>query len=236
MRLWRSPRQTVRLPTGQKTKRAPPNRPLRLTPYAFAKLVYLRDLGPTEVGAFGICQRSDLLLVEDIVLVRQRCTEVTVSFDDAAVADFFDSQFDQGRHPEECGRIWIHTHPGSCPLPSSIDEATFERCFGQSDWAIMFILASGGRAYARLRFAAGPGGSVALPVEIDFGKAFAASDMADWKQEYGQRVLSEPRDCPKSEPTLLVPAPGSDSPHVREGGDYYSSLWPPERWFDERFL
>jgi predicted PurR-regulated permease PerM len=33
-----------------------------------------------------------------------------VAFDDAAVADFFDEQVDQGVVPERCGRIWIHTH------------------------------------------------------------------------------------------------------------------------------
>ena len=27
---------------------------LRFTPYAWGKLIYVRDLGPTEVGGFGI--------------------------------------------------------------------------------------------------------------------------------------------------------------------------------------
>ena len=66
--------------------------PLRFSPYAWAKLLYLRDLGPTEVGAFGISTVDDLLLVGDLALVRQQCTEVTVKFDDSAVADYFDCQ------------------------------------------------------------------------------------------------------------------------------------------------
>ena len=65
---------------------------LRLTPYAWAKLLYLRDLGNTEVGGFGISSADDLLLVEDICLIKQYCTEVTVRFDDQAVADFFDAK------------------------------------------------------------------------------------------------------------------------------------------------
>ena len=56
--------------------------PLRLTPYAWAKLLWLRDLGETEVGGFGISAAGDLLLVEDVCLVRQSCTAVTVKFAD----------------------------------------------------------------------------------------------------------------------------------------------------------
>src|SRR5688500_16898225 len=73
---------------------------LRLTPYAGAKLLYLRDLGNSEVGGFGISSASDLLLVEDICLIQQLCSEVTVRFDDQAVADYFDQQVDAGLPPE----------------------------------------------------------------------------------------------------------------------------------------
>ena len=52
--------------------------------------MFLRDLGETEVGGFGISAVDDLLLIDDIQMVRQRCTSVTVQFEDAAVADFFD--------------------------------------------------------------------------------------------------------------------------------------------------
>ena len=42
--------------------------------------------------------------------------------------------------------------------PSGTDEETFARCFGSSDWALMFILARGGETYVRLALHAGPGG------------------------------------------------------------------------------
>ena len=113
------------------------NPPLRLTPYAWAKLLHLRDLGSTEVGGFGISSAENLLLVEDVCLVTQHCTEVTVRFDDPAVADFFDAQVDAGLPPQRFARIWIHTHPGKSPHPSQTDEETFARCFGASDWAVM---------------------------------------------------------------------------------------------------
>jgi proteasome lid subunit RPN8/RPN11 len=166
-------------------------KPLRLTPYAWAKLLYLRDLGPTEVGGFGISSRDDLLLIEDVILAKQLCTEVTVKFDDEAVADYFDTQVDLGLLPERFGRIWIHTHPGSSPLPSNTDEATFERCFGTAAWAVMFIVARGGQTYARLRFSAGPGGELVVPVEVDFRQSFSGSDKAAWDMEYDQSVRQE---------------------------------------------
>src|SRR4051794_19345422 len=104
--------------------------PLRLTPYAWAKLLALRDFGDTEVGGFGISHPKDLLLIQDVCLVKQRCSEVTVKFDDTSVADYFDQQVDQSLAPEQFGRIWIHTHPGNSPNPSNTDEVTFARCFG----------------------------------------------------------------------------------------------------------
>ena len=86
-----TPRRTDRL------RMQTPRRPtLRFTPLAWAKLLFLRDLGETEVGGFGISSENDLLLIEDIQMVRQRCTSVTVQFEDAAVADFFDEQVDRG--------------------------------------------------------------------------------------------------------------------------------------------
>ena len=56
---------------------------LTFSPTAWAKLLFLRDLGPTEVGGFGITEPDDLLCVRDIVLVEQQCTETFVSFDDS---------------------------------------------------------------------------------------------------------------------------------------------------------
>ena len=83
-------------------------------------------------------------------------TCVSVSFDDEAVADYFEDQVEAARVPQQFGRIWLHTHPGNSPEPSMTDENTFTRVFGSCDWAIMFIVAQDGRTFARLRFNAGP--------------------------------------------------------------------------------
>lgn len=161
---------------------------LRFTANAWAKLVYLCHRGETEIGGFGITAPDDLLLVDELYLPQQQTTPVTVAFNDESVADFFDEQVVAGRRPEQFGRIWIHTHPGNCPNPSTVDEETFARVFGGCDWAVMFILACGGATYARLRFNIGPGGDIEIPVEVDFHCAFAASDHQAWEDAYLQAV------------------------------------------------
>lgn len=176
----------------RRQRRSQTNRPsLRFTPYAWAKLLNLRDAGPTEVGGFGITSEQDLLLVEDVRLVQQVCSRVTVKFDDAAVADHFDRCVDAGLPPERFARVWIHTHPGASAQPSNTDEETFTRVFGGCDWAVMAILAQGGESYARLRFNAGPGGELIVPVNVDFNGAFAAADQDCWAEEYAESVHEE---------------------------------------------
>lgn len=161
---------------------------LRFTPMAWAKLIYWRDAGPTEIGGFGLTSPDDLLCVEDIVLVDQVATTATVAFDDLAVAEFFERQIEAGRKPAEFARIWIHTHPGCSPTPSGVDEETFERVFGRCDWAVMAILAQGGASYARLAWHTGPGGEWRIPVEVDYAVPFAGTDHAAWQTEYERSV------------------------------------------------
>jgi proteasome lid subunit RPN8/RPN11 len=164
---------------------------LRFSPTAWAKLICLRDLGSTEVGGFAVSAPDNLLAVDDVQMVRQHCTPVTVRFDDQSVADYYDRQIDAGLKPEQFARIWVHTHPADSPHPSSTDEETFCRVFGQFEWAVMFILAQGGQTYARLRFNTGPGGDMTIPVNVDYSRPFAASDFDGWAQEYAANLIDE---------------------------------------------
>jgi proteasome lid subunit RPN8/RPN11 len=167
---------------------------LRFAPAAWAKLRHWRDAGPTEIGGFGITRPDDPLCVDDIGLIRQNCTAVSVQFEDDAVAEWFDAQVDLGRRPAEFARIWIHTHPGDSPWPSSIDELTFERVFGNCDWAVMFILARGGDVYARLQLRIGAGGpqiTLRLPVRIDWDRPLTPGDPVVWEAEYAACVRSQ---------------------------------------------
>lgn len=148
----------------------------------------LRDLGPTEVGGFGIADASDLLSIQDVALVKQQCTETFVAFDDTAVADFFEDQVALGRRPDQVGRIWIHTHPGDSPQPSYVDVETFQRVFGGCDWAVMFIIARSGHTYAELSWRHGGPASIRLDVQVDFSRPFPGSAEPAWKSEYDAAV------------------------------------------------
>jgi len=164
---------------------------LRFSPYAWAKLLFLRDQGPTEIGGFGIAREGDPLLIDDVTLVKQTCSAVTVKFDDVAVADFFDQQIDLGRKPEVFGRVWLHSHPGDSAQPSLTDERTFDRVFGHCDWAVMAILARGGESYARLRFNTGPTADMVIRTEVEWSEPFASSDQQGWLAEYRAAVSED---------------------------------------------
>jgi len=150
--------------------------------------VYFRDKSDNEVGGFAITDPDDLLFVREFITVKQEVTCISVKFDDEAVADFFDMQVDLGRKPEQFARVWLHSHPGDSPEPSAIDEATFERVFGNCQWAVLFVVAQDNKTYAKLRFNVGPGSQVLIPTEIDYGHDFGPSDHALWDAEYTANI------------------------------------------------
>jgi len=151
----------------------------------------MRDVTDNEVGGFGITEAEDLLFVTDFVLVKQKVTAISVSFEDESVADFFETQVEAGRKPEQFARVWLHSHPGDSPEPSGTDESTFARVFGSCDWAIMFIVAQNGSTFVRLRFNVGPGGEVKIPVCVDYGFEFDNADFNAWKEQYKANVIED---------------------------------------------
>ena len=161
---------------------------LRFSPTAWAKCVFFCDCGETEISGFGISEPDNLLCVIDFQTIRQDATVASISLDDQAIADHFDSQVDVGRKPEQFFRLWLHTHPGCSAIPSSVDEETFARVFGQCDWAVMCVLAQQGKTYARLRFNVGPGGNVVIPVCVDYSLPFGQSDHENWDAEYKANI------------------------------------------------
>jgi len=216
---------------------------LRFSPTAWAKLVFLRDITDNEVGGFGITEADDLLFVTDFVLVKQKVTAVSVSFDDEAVADLFEDQVEAGRKPEQFARIWLHTHPGTSPQPSCTDESTFQRVFGSCDWSIMAIVAQDSSTYARLRFNTGPGGETKIPICVEYGCQFDATDFELWKQEYLVNVTEDKvftlagkskRHAGREEEVDVFGCDGSEGLSVFDGQDLLSeidSMDPTERQY-----
>jgi proteasome lid subunit RPN8/RPN11 len=150
--------------------------------------LYFRDKTDNEVGGFGITISEDLLYVTELITVKQEVTGVSVKFDDEAVADFFETQVDLGRKPEQFARVWLHSHPGDSPEPSITDYETFQRVFGSCQWAVMFVLAQNSKTYAKLSFNVGPGGQVLIPTEVDYSLDFGPTDHGLWDEEYKASV------------------------------------------------
>jgi proteasome lid subunit RPN8/RPN11 len=169
-------------------------------PLAWLKLQFFCHAGDTEVGGFGRSAAGRPLYVEEFVTVPQDVTPVSVSLRDDAVAELFDRSVDSGLPPDRFARIWLHTHPGASPAPSGVDEATFGRAFGACDWAVLFILGRTGRTYARLMFAAGPGGARPLRCAVDWScwpGQLTGDDLGDrvnaWRHEYARNIHPGPR-------------------------------------------
>lgn len=156
------------------------------SPRAWLKAQFLCHAGPTEIGVFALTAENEPLYVEDLLVPAQETTAASVAFDDAAVADLFDAMADAGIPASRFARIWLHTHPGASVIPSGVDEATFARVFGRNDWAVMAILGRTGRTYARLRFAAGPGGSLEIASIVDWAAWPALAETASWPQTVTQ--------------------------------------------------
>ncbi|RLD68823.1 MAG: hypothetical protein DRI98_11365 [Bacteroidetes bacterium] len=161
-----------------------------MTPYVWAKLVYMRDKGNTEVGGFAVSKLEDPLYVEDFFLVPQEASQAFVSFDDEGIAEFQEEMLEQEKHPCQCTRIWIHTHPSHFSTPSSLDEETFQESFGNQDWSVMFILDRSNGFSCRLQTKINKeiNYSFEIDTEIDWSCSFKETNHKSWDLEYKRCV------------------------------------------------
>lgn len=124
---------------------------IKFTSHAWKKLSYLCAKGDTEIGGFGISSQTNPLLIEDFLMLKQKCTSTFVEFDPDDLNAHMIRCLERGIEPNRCMRVWIHTHPGNSAGPSGVDEKCFKEEFANPDWAIMFILARGGNCTCRLK-------------------------------------------------------------------------------------
>ena len=224
------------------------------SPLAWLKFLMFLHAGETGIGGFGISSEKQPLYIEDFMTMKQNVTDVTVAFDDAAVADYFDDCIDKGLTPARFARIWAHTHPGESPEPSSVDEETFQRVFRDCDWAIMLIVGRTHKTFARLTFNVGPGGSVSLPVRVDWEAwpqilleqgADLSGTFETWMDEYGTNIYEVPASTffgpdldppvrPLSQASHLFQEDNLYALHDQLGlddglADYFDTFGPEER-------
>ena len=164
---------------------------LRFSPKAWVKVLWFRDRGDTEIAGFGISRKDDPGYVIDFYTVKQEASTASFEMDDDDVNRFLGDCVEQGYHPAEVMRIFLHTHPGNSPHPSGVDENCFSRVFCDSDWGVMFIVAKDGSAYGRVRFNNGPGGVMELDHEVDYSPPFegiSREEYESWEDEYIRNI------------------------------------------------
>jgi hypothetical protein len=178
------------VPTYVKSKKR-----LLFDPGVWAKIIYLRDRGKSEVSGFGISDPDDPFHIVDFKLVLQRCISTFTEFDDKGLANYLQTMvIEQGYHPAQCMRVWIHTHPNMSPSPSSHDEENFKRVNEDSTWGVMCVV-SDDSEYARVMVNDLQSGltaqqelKVAIALDIPF-EGVTADDYRDWEDEYIDNVI-----------------------------------------------
>ena len=171
---------------------------MNFTPYAWAKILYLRDLGKTEVGGFLEHRKENPSLAVDFHLVQQECEFAWCELTDDGIAEYTNHMVDRGLQFSEFMRIWLHTHPGCGPNPSTQDENTFSDTLGNMEWAGMFIVDKSGETYGRIRYNGqedhelheirGCKDEFLVDFLVDCSQEFQGSDHTSWDEEYHRNV------------------------------------------------
>jgi proteasome lid subunit RPN8/RPN11 len=186
------------------TTRRPSEPRLVWDPIPWLKLQFLCHKGDTEVGGFAIVDKENWLRVIDFYTVRQKASVAFVDFNAEGVADFKEQCEDAGYDYDQYAKVWVHTHPGSSPTPSGVDEETFADplWFGKMSWAVMAILAKGGATYARLRHIPpiGPIVDRVIPMETSYENLGATfydypdfnfrTAQEEWTNEYEANITA----------------------------------------------
>lgn len=107
---------------------------------AWLKVMVWATAADGEVTMMGVTRDKDALYVEDVVLLDQEVTTVSVDMYGGALAAHMEECAAKGIEPRGCMRVWIHTHPRGVTAPSGTDWATFRETFGGGDHAVMFIM------------------------------------------------------------------------------------------------
>jgi len=166
---------------------------LRFSPYAWAKIRWIRDYCKSEIAGFGISSMEDPFYMEDFRTIKQVASTTHFEFDDNALNDYLTAMFEEGKQPGECMRLWVHTHPGdNFATPSYHDEQTFSDAFSNTDWAMMIIVDEGDNAYARLRIKSGTTRlQMIVPHAVDCQPPFKGVNdetAAEWKAEADENI------------------------------------------------
>ena len=165
--------------------------------YAWLKLKWFRDRGHSEVGAWAITKKDSPLYIIDLKFIKQKNTVAFTKFDDDAIAKMCYDLGEQNIEPNNCMRIWVHTHPGNSASPSGHDETQFNDCIGVNEWFVMLILAKDDSTTCRLGMNSSFGKiSQEIPVKYsykleDLKTINFPEEIKLWEEEYKSNVTIE---------------------------------------------
>jgi proteasome lid subunit RPN8/RPN11 len=160
---------------------------LTLSGFAYYKMRYLANKHNVEVGGWGFAHDEDKPLdVADIKLIKQKSTGGSIDFDDEGVVEYTEDMIAAGKEFPQFMRVWVHTHPGSSPHPSTTDRETFANLTDALPWVVMCIIAKEGAVYAEIgwRF-----GGQHMCIECDLEVDWAFNDWQEWDKEYDDNVV-----------------------------------------------
>ncbi len=160
---------------------------------AWCKLQWFLHKGQTEIGGYGVSlDPSTPLYIDELAILKQETSGATVEFDGEDVDNFFYECRQRGLKAGQYGNIWIHTHPsGMMATPSGTDHTTFDNCFKGCPWSVMAIVAKDGDTSALLRFQAGPGCDVKIPMLVDWAnwcKVAGGAVAEEWQKEFTEKI------------------------------------------------
>ena len=171
---------------------------LVLSAYAYLKWKFMCHAMNVEVSAFGLSKgsetQSDLMYIQDLIILKQSCTSVYTEMDEMAVANYCADLSENGYEIQQGMRVWFHTHPEMSANPSQQDEETFRHLTSNSDWYVMAIMSKLDMKYARYHVGAGTCKlSQEIPIEVDWSN-FAVDlervqkDYDEWKSQLKTNV------------------------------------------------
>ena len=140
----------------------------------------------TEVAFMGIADDpKEPFHITRLYMPEQNNSTAYVEMEEDSISAHMLELFQKdGIQPNQCARVWIHTHPSSDTTPSGTDETTFKE-FLQGDWCIMLIVGTTGKTTCRIKYKWDSpfGGGVAdeeMDVVLDWENDFPATDMDEW--------------------------------------------------------
>lgn len=176
---------------------------LTMSPRAYWHLHWLCQRTPDEVSCMGILAQAGEFRIQDVILVKQIVSTVSVDLDMVWWADKQVELYEKDAIEPWQTSAWIHTHPQGVKKPSATDEETMAKSFGSWDFAVMIILTKDDHFYARVDFThAFAGGikqrySMECPISVDWndleGEPVTRTLAEEWEEEFKTLVTSEER-------------------------------------------